>query len=887
MAWNGPVEGPLRAVDYTPGSGLVNDADRAKPPIRQHFWPFLISPSGARVSARTLPWVTSLSALSEGAGLSEGVGAGIGSKALNLARLSGAGLPVPAGFALSADAFQELCGAGSLAERRARIHESELPSGLSEAIQAAARELPGPYVVRSAGLDEDAAGASAAGIYRSLIGVAGDELEPAIRACWASALSPAAEAYRAQRGGSAPPRMAVLIQTLITPHAAGVLFSEGSQGDRVWVEAVGGHGEPLVSGEADPVRYRYRWSGEEVLDLRTGGAPAGLLTVSSLEELGRLARSAEEALGSEGGLDLEWAADSERIWLVQARPITATLPGELFEAERVCWTAANTQEALLDPVTPLTWSLLSPLVESGRRDLFRFAGLDEIEGPGYLRLFAGRPYFNPGYFRDFLRQIPGVPEDVFDALIFGAAPSAIRFRLEAFDTTTLRLIALFLLSRVAARERFELFARVFRLRLGLLESRRLETLYDTELLELRRQATDLCEGALRRHVLGTAIAGGAYLLLELFLSRWSGERGSAPGVAARLTAGAEGNALALASAELEALARDRAAGDAPGEAAAALAGFLERFGHRCEKEAELAEPRWSDSPRVVEEILEGYVAAARQGELTDLRRRERELSERAQALAEEIRAELAASSRLERILPLKRAAFAWILREARRYAPYRENLKDHGLRALWLLRRVFLETGRRLAARGLLASPDDVFYVELEAVEAALSDGRDLRAEAQGAREERARASETPPPRHVIEAPGRAPRWVHAAPHERGLLEGVGVSSGVARGRARVLSSMDEAQRLAPGEILVARVINAAWTPLFHLAGGIVAEVGGVLSHGAIVAREYGIPAVFGAAGAAGIEDGAWIEVDGDLGLVTPAPEVGDSDPRDSDSTTS
>lgn len=802
--------------------------------------------------------------------LAEGVGPGIGSKALNLGRLSAAGLPVPDGFVLSAAAFKQICGQGTLAERRARVQEADLPSGLWTAIQAAAQAVPGPYVVRSAGLDEDAEGASAAGIYRSLIGISPEDLEPAIRACWASALSPAAEAYRAQRARSAEPRMAVLIQTLIVPLAAGVLFSEGAAGERYWVEAVGGHGEPLVSGEADPVRYHFRSSDDGLSDLRTGGAPASLLSADSLQELAELARRAEQALGSEGGLDLEWAQDARRIWLVQARPITAALPEELFEAERVCWTAANTQEALLDPVTPLTWSLLAPLVESGRRDLFRFAGLDEIPGAGYLRLFAGRPYFNPGYFRDFLRQIPGVPEDVFDALIFGAAPSAIRFRLEAFDATTLRLIALFLLARVAARERFELYARVFRLQLAVLESRALESLYDPELVRLRQQATDLCEGALRRHVLGTAIAGGAYLLLELFLSRWAGERGSAPGVASRLTAGAEGNALASASAELEDLARARASGADSRDTAEALAGFLQRYGHRCEKEAELAEPRWSDAPKVVAEILEGYVAAARQGELTDLRRRERELSERAQDLAEEIRAELAASSRLERVLPLKRAAFAWILREARRYAPYRENLKDHGLRALWLLRRVFLELGKRLAARSLLESPEDVFYVELEAAEAALSEGRDLRSEASRARAERSRAAETPPPRHVIEAPGRAPRWVHAAPHEQGLIEGVGVSSGVARGRARVLNSMDEAQRLAPGEILVARVINAAWTPLFHLAGGIVAEVGGVLSHGAIVAREYGIPAVFGAAGAAGIEDGSWIEVDGDLGVVTP-----------------
>ncbi|MBL4847384.1 MAG: hypothetical protein JKY65_17840 [Planctomycetes bacterium] len=314
------------------------------------------------------------------------------------------------------------------------------------------------------------------------------------------------------------------------------------------------------------------------------------------------------------------------------------------------------------------------------------------------------------------------------------------------------------------------------------------------------------------------------------------------------------------------MARARAAGAEPAEA---LARFLARYGHRCEKEAELAEPRWADDPRVVAEVLEGYVAAARQGELTDLRLRERELTQRAHELANEIRAELAEASWLERVLPLRRAAFAWVLREARRYAPYRENLKDHGLRALHLLRRVFLELGRRLTARGLLSSPDDVFYVELGVAERALLEGTDLRAAAAAARAIRSRDEQTPPPRHVIEAPGRAPRWVHASTSGGGLIEGVGVSSGIAVGRARVLSSMDEAQRLAPGDILVARVINGAWTPLFHLAGGIVAEVGGVLSHGAIVAREYGIPAVFGAGGASAIQDGALIRVDGDLGLVT------------------
>ena len=116
---------------------------------------------------------------------------------------------------------------------------------------------------------------------------------------------------------------------------------------------------------------------------------------------------------------------------------------------------------------------------------------------------------------------------------------------------------------------------------------------------------------------------------------------------------------------------------------------------------------------------------------------------------------------------------------------------------------------------------------------------------------------------------GQPPRLLPATLFEGGLLEGVGVSSGRVRATARVLSSMDEAARLGAGEVLVARVINAAWTPLFHLAGAVVAEVGGLLSHGAIVAREYGLPAVFGVRGASSIPDGATVVVDGDAGLIT------------------
>src|SRR5262249_14405674 len=138
----------------------------------------------------------------------------------------------------------------------------------------------------------------------------------------------------------------------------------------------------------------------------------------------------------------------------------------------VQWTAANTQEALEDPVTPLTWSLFAPLIEQGRSQMFRLAGLHDVEGPGYMRLFHGRPYFNVDWFRSVLRQVPGWPENVFDALIFGEGQVSIAFRPAEFDHRTLRWIGLLLAARFAARERFELYRKVFEVRLARLDATR-------------------------------------------------------------------------------------------------------------------------------------------------------------------------------------------------------------------------------------------------------------------------------------------------------------------------------------------------------------------------------------------------------------------------------
>lgn len=812
----------------------------------------------------------------------------VGSKARNLGLLRAEGLPVPPGRVVPAAAWRAFVAAAGVGPDPApeALARAALPEELDACLRQAAEDLGYPLAVRSAALEEDRAEASAAGVFRTVLGVEDRaELSVAVRACWASSFEPAARAYRTAHGGpAADGAVSVLLQRLLRPRAAGVAFTRMEGCGELLVEAVPGSGALLVDGGVNPVRLRLPREGPLDGEL-LAGAP---LPPEALAELRALALRAEALLGAGArGVDVEWAWDDAGLHLLQARPITRPVRPE---AVRTRWVAANTQEALLEPVTPLTWSLLEPLVEAGRRDLFAAAGLEEIEGPGYMRLFHGLPYFNPDYFRRFLRQIPGLPEDVFDALIFGEAGGrGAALELPEPSARALRLGLLALGARLGARERFEAFQRLFDLRLELLRRRRLDRLDDGALLALRRRATDLLEGALRRHVVGTAISGGAYLLLERLLAASGAEATLGGGLAARLTAGASGNALAHASAELwrlgERLARDPA-GEAAlerlalgeGPHAAAFRRFLARHGHRCEKEAELAEPRWADDPEVLLSVLRSTARAVRSGEGVPPLAHQEERARAAEALARRVSTHLARLGAVERWLPWRRAAFRALLREARRYAPYRENLKDRALRALHLLRRVFLEAGTRLVRRGLLDAPADVFYLELEEVEEALAGPAssprasrdDLRERVRARRARRELQRARPAPTCIIEVPGRPPYEVHGrTPGERAVLEGVGVACGRVRGVARVLRSTEEAARLAPGEVLVARVVNAGWTPLFHLAGAVVAEVGGVLSHGAIVARELGVPAVFGAAGASRIPEGATVLVDGDLGLVS------------------
>lgn len=825
-----------------------------------------------------------------------GAEAQVGPKAYHLMRAAALGFEVPRGFVVTGAAFRDhLRQAGVDPEgapqdaraTRRRVLESPLPAGVEEAVGAAYRTLGGRVAVRSSAAEEDRPDRSFAGRFQTFLDVLGAaEVSSRIRACHASLWGEDGPPGSAAAGS--PPRaplcegqalwavrgsMAVIVQAMVPARLSGVAFTEDPTGrhpGHLVIEAAPGLGAALTAGTVSPARYYLRREGL-MLD-RSENPLAPEIEPAVLQTIGELGVAVEEALG--GPQDIEWAL-ADRLYLLQARPVTTLPPAG--DGDR--WVAANAQEALSDPVSPLTWSFFTRLIEQGRKRLVGSLGLPD-PGSGYLKLVHGRPYFNVDYFRRFLRTVPAAPQEAFDTLLFGEGdPVALSFPLPRPGLAPVRLLLTVLRHRLAAKRRMDRFLRDAPHRVATLRAAALDQLADAALLDALDERAEFMDEAFNLHVLGTAVAGAHYALLARFLA--SALPDLVPRNPAAILIARQGGIPTADAArrvwELAALAartppvRAWLAGGSGGAAVQggleavpeaapfreALDRFLSDFGHRAGGEAELAEPRWREDPTFVVDAIRAHLDAGLAGD--PLRTEEAQRREKA-ATTEEI----------ERRLPWwKRPIFRQHVRWAETYAPYRELLRFEGVKGLAAVRDVYREMGRRFALRGAIAHPDDVFFLE-EQEAARLARGAEappgLMQAIGGRRLKRERDAALEPP-DALDAAGRAS---HLPAASAGRLGGVGVSTGVATGKARRVSTPEEALDLEAGEILVARAANPAFTPLFPLAGGIVLEIGGLLSHAAVVARECGIPCVVNVRGAMErIPDGARVRVDGGSGEVS------------------
>ena len=845
----------------------------------------------------------------------------VGPKAASLGALRGLGGRVPPCFFVATSAFRQHLEADGLRPRIASLLDrtsdgdhstleeirqavTRVPFGrdLRERIATAYAQLDAPVVaVRSSATAEDLPGHSFAGQYETILSVTSlEDCLDAIRRCWASLWIERAFEYRRRNGiDHQQVEMAVIVQRQIEPDAAGVAFSldpvTGSP-SRIVIESCRGLGEALVSGRAQPDRLVIRkktlsliyWNSPEGRRSYTLADPASdsqpSLDLKTAKRLARRVKKIEQKLGCPQ--DIEWAVQDGRLWFLQARPITV-IPEPKSWADRQVWTNCNLGEVAPDVLTPMTWSMMQRMLIPLMGGFTRLLGLDAEKHPP-VGLVAGRLYWhvNPGVATvqriippsklvrihsmfggdqgrmDQLGQLDITEEDLPDVGFSwpGYILSWPRNIYEIYSNRTSKGDAH--LARFKARndalDRFDIDA--------------------TSIDELARMVGETLRDNLKEinllFLLPGALAIGVF---QKVCQHWLGDADLT--LACRLHCAQGGIADTEAGLDLWRLAAlahndpkmerlllsdDIWANIRPELGSQFLLAwdrFMAEHGHHCRGELEFINARWAETPDYVLSLVRNYLRSV--GQIDPIQKQSQ--------LAQEV-AELAEQCRQRLRSRIKRRLFNWSLKRTQKVARDRENWKNEAVRQVAAFRRILLALGRRLQERGTLAHRDDIFFLQIPEVQPVVSGTVDFDlAECIATRraEYERNCMFTPPPVVV----GRFDPDKHIAPPidtDMEVLYGIAVSPGVVTGRARVILRTDDDQHVEAGEILVAPFTDPAWTPYFLPAAGVVMDMGGVLSHGAIIAREYGIPAVVNVGPASKIiKTGQQIRVDADRGTVT------------------
>jgi pyruvate,water dikinase len=807
------------------------------------------------------------------------------------------------------------------AEIRRLVTGAGLPEPIAAEVRARRERLGRgtPLAVRSSAVGEDSPRASFAGQLDSILHVTTPgELERALFACWASYWSERALAYRLAGRGRLD-GMAVLIQALVQSRVSGVLFTAPpvpgvGEPDELVVEYGAGWGDAIVAGRVNPGRAALARDGRawRILARPDEWAPeldAVFPSAPGMLELAGAAAAIESVLGRRQ--DVEWTLDGQgRLAILQARPITtATAPPG---APPVLWSNANINENFPAPVSPLLYSIAAFGYYHYFRNLGRAFGISSRRlrrmEPALRHLVGvhgARLYYNLSSVHAVLRMAPfGESLAEFFNRFVGADRLAPRPPEADARTGRLRQAGelasialkttwqyLRLGRRVAAFER-QVDAFAARTRPEELAGRPLGALAADlrAFLEIRANWTNaaladaasmVCYGLLERLLRRAFPAEDQAALHNTLLKGLPGLVSSEPALRlfelARQARGTPGLAAVFARGDGEAI---RAALDGDPRAADlrdAFAAFVEQWGFRCSGELMLTVPSFQERPAALLELLAVYVVAGSESPAEVLRRQ--------QAAREAETARVLAVLRgrpVWRALPLLRQSHVvrLVLGATQRAVAYRERARLKQALAYSRCRRIALALGDRLVERGWLDAREDVFFLtwpELDALAAgiAMFPHRVPELVALRRSEHAELSAMTPPDTFVLPEgtylPVQGVRLLDVPLADDPVLElsGVPACGGRVTAPASVLADVAEAGRLRAGDVLVTRQTDPGWGPIFPLVGGLVIERGGMLSHGAIIAREFGVPAVVGVPGATGrIPSGAVVEVDGDRGRV-------------------
>lgn len=833
----------------------------------------------------------------------------VGGKGVGLARLLAGGFPVPPGLCVTTEAYRAcLESQGFLltarwhnilhasAEDRARllsdcqavvqtIECSDLIAQVQQAISRLGQPAKTLWAIRSSATNEDAIHTSFAGLYCTHLGVPLSRIESAIKDLWASVWDERVAQYHLQSGLTAtPPAMAVVIQPMLDARAAGVAYSVHpvtGRANKVMVNAVPGLAASLVDGTVTPDHYVLRVGPDaktvtvveqtiakkdKAIRLSEDGlreevispdhAERSSLTDEQLRELVRMTKQVEKAFQTP--VDIEWVIDGQGLWLVQARPITRLpSPSPLTNAD--CeWSRANFKETLPELPSPLGLSFLERFMEAYIITPYRRLGCTIPEGVTSVRILHGRPYINVTLLSTLVSQLRGDASLITEQMggeTLTSVPEVTPIGWVAFLRAGFVMMG-------EMRKAVKYGPRWFIEMKQTAEGHRADRLQSLSMEDIAVRLTVL-ERWLDSHELTFAIAGGVSQCLQalgMLLPRWLGEewrallnaalRGQGSVISAQqimqLTdlaeiARCEPTVFRILAAETSDLTgfRQTLTGT---NFLRAFDRYLEDYGHRGVGESDVMSPRFADQPEVLLSVLRAQLLVPGDAIQTDIDARQ--ASVREQALAE-IRRRF--GWHLHRWV-----IFTWWYRRLCRFFALREANRHHLMYYSTAVRNLLLRLGELLVERGLFVSRDDIFFLTLD-------ERADLTAGRQGEWQRVVRARRADRERHAkVTVPDTIREWdemysghpEHGINLPEGVLRGIPISPGSVVGPARLVRSMADWSRVTTGDIIVAPVIDPGMAPLFGIAAALVAEMGGTLSHGAIIAREYGLPAIVNVPGA-------------------------------------
>lgn len=837
----------------------------------------------------------------------------VGGKALNLARLAKLpALNVPEGFCITTAAYQEAAAGdqtlkelveelsqltqgrqGEIGVLSRKIREQILNTGIPTPVREAIHAKLAPFgashsfAVRSSATAEDLPDASFAGQYDSFLNVKGGDaiLEYVLR-CWASLFSERAVLYRLQNGiAHQDVQLAVIVQSMVSPEVAGVLFTaDPISGNRkvTSINASFGLGEALVSGSISPdsylvrdgqiiekvigtkevIQYAAENQGIITKEASADQQKAQALSDGQIVALAEMGRELEALFGCPQ--DVEWCLVDGAFHIVQSRPITTLYPiPENQDKTKRVYVSVGHQQMMTDAMKPLGLSFYllttpAPMVTAGGR---LFVDITE-----QLTTKEGR--------QTLLNTLGSSDPLIKDGLL--SLFEQEKLQPEAASRESREVVSASDLPEPDPQTIADLVAKHQGAISKLKET--IATKSGSELFEfiqedLKRLRADLFQGL---GVITAAMQASAWLNAKM--AEWLGERN----VSDTLVQGATDSITSQMGLDLLDVAEtirpypdiirylEQTTDDnfltellqfsGGHKVREALLSFLEQYGMRCPGEIDLTRPRWLEEPKaLLPTILNLVKQPPQSSKVLKAKRRQAALSKAQDLLArlEQLPAGAQKAQEAKTMIDL-----LWT------FSGYREYPKYVMVSTYFIYKQALLREAEKLAQAGIVAVPEYVYYLSFEEFHTAIRTGQlNYQVIPERKREYQLYQKLTPP--RLLTSEGE----IIIGKYNRGdlpgnAIPGLAVSAGIVEGRARIVPNLEEAD-LEEGDILVTTFTDPSWTPLFLSCRGLVTEVGGLMTHGAVIAREYGLPAVVGVVDATKIiKDGQRIRVNGNEGYI-------------------